>query len=105
MIKSYKVDLLISFSNDGGAVENKRKMFDSKIKACRYVEKIAESLPKDARISYRKIAPVVKCSCGMDVVCDSFTNTCFSCGADYNFNGLLLAPREQWGEETGETFW
>jgi hypothetical protein len=25
------------------------------------------------------------------------------CGADYNMSGQMLAPREQWGEETGET--
>jgi len=25
------------------------------------------------------------------------------CGADYNWNGTRLAPREQWGEETGES--
>lgn len=44
----------------------------------------------------------IKCEqCGKKVVCDGFTNTC-SCGADYNWNGTRLAPREQWGEETGE---
>jgi len=42
----------------------------------------------------------VKC-CGVWLTCDGFTNTC-SCGKDYNFSGDLLAPREQWGEETGE---
>lgn len=31
-----------------------------------------------------------------------FTNTCDVCGADYALDGGLLAPREQWGEETGE---
>jgi hypothetical protein len=31
-----------------------------------------------------------------------FTNTC-ECGADYNMSGGILAPREQWGEETGES--
>jgi hypothetical protein len=30
------------------------------------------------------------------------TNTC-ECGRDYNWGGQLLAPRSQWGEETGET--
>jgi glycyl-tRNA synthetase (class II) len=44
---------------------------------------------------------IVKCSCGQEVSCDSFTNTC-RCGADYNFSGTRLAPRSQWGEETGE---
>ena len=43
-----------------------------------------------------------KCGCGRLVECRNFTNTC-ECGADYNFAGQQLAPREQWGEETGET--
>jgi len=46
-------------------------------------------------------APVVKCDCGKEVVCEHFTNTC-ECGADYNRSGQMLASREQWGEETGE---
>jgi hypothetical protein len=48
-----------------------------------------------------KRIPVVKCGCGRKVECHDFTNTC-DCGADYNFGGQRLAPREQWGEETGE---
>ena len=44
---------------------------------------------------------ILKCSCGKEVTCNQFTNTCH-CGNDYNFSGSLLAPREQWGEETGE---
>lgn len=42
----------------------------------------------------------VKC-CGEWLHCGSFTNTC-QCGADYNMSGQRLAPRAQWGEETGE---
>ena len=42
------------------------------------------------------------CSCGCKVELDRFTNTC-SCGRDYNSAGQELAPREQWGEETGES--
>lgn len=40
--------------------------------------------------------------CGCDVYLTGFTNTC-ECGADYNMSGHLLAPREQWGSETGES--
>ena len=47
------------------------------------------------------VSPVIRC-CGSEVVCEDFTNTCDHCGADYNFNGDRLAPRSQWGEETGE---
>ena len=32
----------------------------------------------------------------------NFTNTCPECGADYNWAGQRLAPRDPWGEETGE---
>lgn len=42
------------------------------------------------------------CDCGNEVVLDGFTCTCEKCGADYNQSGQRLAPREQWGEETGE---
>jgi hypothetical protein len=45
---------------------------------------------------------VIRCACLETVNCTNFTNTC-SCGRDYNFAGTELAPREQWGEETGET--
>jgi hypothetical protein len=44
----------------------------------------------------------ITCHCGNAVFCSGFTNTC-DCGADYNMSGQLLAPRSQWGEETGET--
>jgi hypothetical protein len=48
-------------------------------------------------------APAVgKCACGRRVLLAGFTNTC-ECGRDYNMNGTLLAPRSQWGEETGES--
>lgn len=47
------------------------------------------------------IFPLVTC-CGDTVMCNAFTNTCPNCGRDYNRNGDELAPREQWGEETGE---
>lgn len=42
------------------------------------------------------------CDCGEQVALSNFTNTC-ACGADYNSSGQLLAPRYQWGEETGES--
>lgn len=45
----------------------------------------------------------IECDCGEIVYCTGFTNTC-ECGADYNWNGVRLASREFWGEETGESF-
>lgn len=43
------------------------------------------------------------CSCGCEVILDSFTNTCEGCNRDYNKSGQELASRSQWGEETGES--
>ena len=47
---------------------------------------------------------VVRCECGAEVPCtDSFANPCNRCQREYMSGGQLLAPREQWGEETGES--
>lgn len=44
------------------------------------------------------------CDCGAKVELDSsWANEC-GCGREYNGSGQLLAPRSQWGEETGEQF-
>jgi hypothetical protein len=48
------------------------------------------------------VEPAVgRCVCGEEVMLSGFTNTC-DCGRDYDSSGVLLAPRSQWGEETGE---
>jgi hypothetical protein len=44
---------------------------------------------------------VITC-CGDELILRNFTTTCDHCDADYNQSGDLLAPRSQWGEETGE---
>lgn len=54
-------------------------------------------------VASKKNETVAKCDCGNKVLCDSFTNTCDKCGADFAIDGGKLAPREQWGFETGET--
>lgn len=51
--------------------------------------------------TYREPA-IGRCTCGRKVVLYGFTNTC-DCGCDYNSAGQLLASRDQWGEETGES--
>jgi hypothetical protein len=51
--------------------------------------------------TYERRITEVKC-CGHWLPCDSFTNTCPHCEADYNSAGQRLAPRHQWGEETDE---
>ena len=53
------------------------------------------------RDSYR-VPAVGRCTCGGEVVLDSFTCPCDSCHLEYNASGQLLAPRHYWGEETGE---
>jgi len=67
--------------------------------------------PQIQKMDYSYWCPAsIRCSCGAEVVlelpskyysCD--VNTC-DCGKDYNGSGQLLAPRSQWGEETGETY-
>lgn len=45
-----------------------------------------------------------RCECGREVeLYDYWANAC-ECGREYNISGQLLAPREDWGEETGERF-
>ena len=44
-----------------------------------------------------------RCECGAEVELGGFTNTCERCHADYNSSGQRLAPREDWGDETGES--
>lgn len=46
-----------------------------------------------------------RCHCGAFLVWTGpgADYNCPHCGRDYNSAGQLLAPRSQWGEETGET--
>ena len=49
---------------------------------------------------------VCDCKCGQEVYCTStWANTCDGCGLEYNMGGQSLAPRAQWGEETGEAWY
>ena len=50
---------------------------------------------------FNRVSAKIKC-CNQWLSLGSFTNTCEHCSADYNSGGQLLAPRHQWGEETGE---
>jgi hypothetical protein len=50
------------------------------------------------------IAAQWRCDCGAIVYIAGRDETCERCGADYNASGQRLAPRSQWGEETGETY-
>lgn len=45
------------------------------------------------------------CRCGNVIALTSaWANCCTNCGTEYNGAGQRLAPRSQWGVETGETF-
>jgi hypothetical protein len=47
---------------------------------------------------------VVRCFCRRRLeLWDSWANTC-DCGREWNGSGQALAPRSEWGWETGETF-
>jgi len=48
------------------------------------------------------VVPKQGVCCKTEFGLGGFTNSCPDCGADYNWSGQRLAPREQWGEETGE---
>lgn len=50
---------------------------------------------------FDRVPAKIKC-CDEWITLGKFTNTCSQCNSDYNSGGQLLAPRHQWGEETGE---
>lgn len=56
--------------------------------------------PVTGRILNHTVGACNHCDCEVELT--GFTNTC-ECGTDYNGAGQELAPREQWGEETGES--
>ncbi len=50
-----------------------------------------------------RIPAVARCRCGARLeLASSWLNTCDNCGRDYDGSGAALAPRQHWGEETGE---
>lgn len=50
------------------------------------------------------VPAVIRCQCGAEVELSMvMTNTCDKCHRDYNSSGQLLAPRSQWGWDTGES--
>ena len=60
--------------------------------------------PHISKVVHEWVEPAVgECVCGAKVQLEGFTNTCEQCGRDYNNSGSLLAPRSQWGIETGES--
>lgn len=47
---------------------------------------------------------VIRCDCGCEITLYNWWSTDCDCGLEYNGSGQRLAPRQFWGEETGETF-
>ena len=72
-----------------GVNENGEKIRDDGVRECH------------DRIIHDRIG---KCVCGCEVSLSHFTNTCDGCQRDYNMSGQELAPRSQWGCETGEDY-
>lgn len=91
---------IVTYDLEGGMID--AKTFTNQVEAEEYANR-RETTPQ---VGYAKAFrdTEVKC-CGQWVLCRGFTSTCDRCGADYNWTGQLLAPREQWGEETGEAWW
>ena len=64
-------------------------------------EEIAD--PETNRVVEAKIIECGVCKSPLQLW-DSWENECEKCGTEYDSAGWRLAPREFWGEETGETF-
>jgi hypothetical protein len=100
----YLADIVIT-NKVSGSARNIEKKFADRIDAIMFVESTIDHMSRDEYSHWHKVVPVLKCRCGATIYCSEFTNTCDECGSDYNFNGDLLAPREQWGYETGERWY
>ena len=66
------------------------------------VNNVKPGIVQENKYSYSEPAIGLCNHCEREVELSGFTNTC-DCGADYNMSGQELAPRCQWGEETGES--
>ena len=57
------------------------------------------------REAWRATLPPVECPCGREVPADGYQDVeCGACGRWLTCGGSELAPVDQWGEETGETW-
>ncbi len=69
------------------------------------VARIAQEEIRDSETFELIEAQIIECECKAQIqLWDSWANGCDQCGREYNGSGQELAPREFWGEETGETF-
>lgn len=79
--------------------------YDAKRALAQVLEKVDAGTVAPGRIAgaswTRFVHATGECSCGREVYLSHFTNEC-DCGLDYNQSGQQLAPRSEWGQETGE---
>ena len=99
-MEKFRVEVIVTNKETGNQVSYE-KDFDERTDAEDYKQEVLDGMTSHEYSHWKKVVPVIACSCGAEIVCYDFTNTC-DCGNDYNFAGQLLASREQWGEETGE---
>jgi hypothetical protein len=96
------VDIAITNAETGEITCLDQREFETIEEAQEARENIISKLPDNCYAHFNKLFKRIVCECGEQVDCLNFTNTCDGCDSDYNFCGDLLAPREQWGCETGE---
>ncbi len=83
--------------NNPDAAENYRLCLTGEVRGTKVVASGVLERP------YRyKVPASGTCECGNRLELPNFTNTC-ECGRDYNSSGQELAPRSQWGWDTGES--
>lgn len=92
-----------SFDCDANGVPTPEAATKSSYKALVGGQTVGFKAPEVLTHHYSYSEPgAIRCACRREVELHGFTNAC-DCGRDYNMSGDLLAPRSQWGEETGES--
>jgi hypothetical protein len=94
-----------SFDSDEAGNVDAEKL--NEVARANFERMLAGDWPRDVRRfeSHWREPAVIECDCGTHLeLYSSWANSCQRCGREYNGSGQLLAPRSQWGEETGERF-
>jgi len=71
----------------------------------KFLEEVRGKLKDEERVIKKVKNILIKCDCGEEILCTGFTNECDNCNELYNRWGQQLAPRNQWGEDTGEVYY
>jgi hypothetical protein len=83
---------------DSAALENLRECLTGEVNGWR-----VQSPRFNSWVQRYTIPALMRCECRHKLELYAFTNTCEKCGRDYDTGGSLLAPRSQWGDDTGES--